>query len=243
MDSSSLRSAREGKIMSNRVQKRHRESGMTLVEIVITTATLLVLGLVTVTALIGSQNAFVQSQTMSLLQLRAQIAMDRIVALTSQAVTGDTEFSPLKPTSGVDSHGLRFRLISSIDGVSGTPVYDDTLKVYVYGPDSGTSPSAGLIVGRGPTLADIYTTGAGLDGLLGTADDRTTAIASGVPAVELLIPDTFAPQTGDMFRVNVTPAPTGRLLTFTLRLNAREADGDFVMTNDLVLTSTVALRE
>jgi type II secretory pathway pseudopilin PulG len=229
--------------MSSAHPKQHGASGMTLIEILITAGTLMVLMLATVTALIGSQNAFVQSQTLSVLQLRSQIALDRIVALASQAVTGDAEFSPLKPTTGVDSHGLRFRLIESIDGVSGVPVYNDALKVYVYGPDSGANPSAGLIIGRGPDLTDIYTTGAGADNLLGTVDDGTAAISGGVPAVELLIPSTFAPQTGDMFRVNVTPAPTGRLLTFTLRLNAREADGDFVLANDLVLTTTVALRE
>ncbi len=228
--------------MFNIIHKRG-ESGMTLVEIMITAGTLMVLMLATVTALIGSQNAFVQSQTMSLLQLRSQIAMDRIVALASQAVTGDAEFSTLKPNTGVDSHALRFRLIDSINPVSGIPVYDDALKVYIHGPDSGTNPCAGLIVGRGPSLPDIYTIGAGADGLLGTVDDSTAAISAGIPAVELLIPNTFAPQTGDMLQIDVTPAPTGRHLTFTLRLNAREADGDFVLANDLVVTTSVALRE
>lgn len=219
------------------------ESGMTLVELVILIGALLVLTLATMTALIGSQNAMVQNQTVSLLQLRSQIAMDRIVALTSQAITGDAEFSPLRPNTGVDCHALRFRLIDFIDGVSGAPVYNDALKVYVYGPDGGTNPCAGLIIGRGPTLTDIYTIGAGADGLLGTVDDGTAAISDNIPAVELLIPSTFAPRTGDMFQIDVTPAPTGRLLSFTLRLNAREADGDFVLANDLVLTTNVALRE
>lgn len=229
--------------MSNLFHKHSGDAGMTLIEVMITIGTLMVLTFATVTALIGSQNAFVQSQTLSVLQLRAQIAMDRVVALSSQAVTGDAEFSPLKPTSGVDSHALRFRLIDSINPVSGAPVYDDDLKVYIYGPDGGTNPSAGIIIGRGPSLTDIYTTGAGPDGLLGTVDDSTASISGGMPAVELLMPSTFAPQTGDMFQVDVTPAPTGRLLTFTLRLNAREADGDFVLANDVVLTSAVSLRE
>lgn len=229
--------------MSNLFHKDTGVAGMTLIEVMIMAATLMVLTFATVTALIGSQNAFVQSQTMSLLQLRAQIAMDRIVALSSQAVTGDAEFSPIKPTSGVDSHGLRFRLIDSINALSGAPVYDDDLKVYIYGPDAGTNPAAGIIIGRGPSLTDIHAIGAGADGLLGTVDDSTASISGGMPAVELLIPSTFAPQTGDMLQIDVTPAPTGRLLTFTLRLNARETDGDFVLANDLVLTSTVALRE
>ena len=64
-----------------------------------------------------------------------------------------------------------------------------------------------------------------------------------MPAVELLIPGRFAPQLGEMFQIDVTPAPTGRFLSFTLRVNAREATGGFVLVNDLVLTTNVALRE
>ena len=231
-------------MLDNRREPLQSEaSGLTLVQLMIVIGALMVLTLATVTALIGSQNVFVQNQTMSQLQLRAQNAMDRIVALTSQAVTGDGEFSTLKPNTGVDSHALRFRLIAAIDPVTATAIYDDDLKVYVYGPDSGTNPCAGLIIGRGPTLNDVYATGAGPDGLLGTQDDRTASISGGIPAVELLIPSTFAPQLGDMFQIDMTPAPVGRFISFTLRLNARDVDGNFVLANDVVLTTNVALRE
>lgn len=223
--------------------QRSESSGLTLVQLIIVIGALMVLTLATVTALVGSQNVFVQNQTMSRLQLRAQIAMDRIVALSSQAVTGDAEFSPLKPNTGVDSHALRFRLIDAIDPLTGTAIYDDDLKVYVYGPDDGDNPCAGLIIGRGPSLDAVHSIGAGADGLLGTGDDITASISDGIPAVELLIPSTFAPQIGEMLQIDMEPAPIGRFITFTLRLNARDANDNFVLANDVVLTTNVALRE
>ncbi len=229
--------------MINSTQKSDPESGLTLIEVTITAGTLTILMLSSLTAVLTSQDAVIQNQTISQLQARGQMAMDRIVELSSRAVTGDEQFSPLKPTTGVNSHGLRFREIDSIDGVSGEPVYNDDLRVYVYGPDNGTNPCDGLIIGHGPTLADIYTSGSGPDGRLGTVDDNAAPISGGVPAVELLIPDTFAPRTGEMFTVNVTPAPIGRFLTYTLRLNARGSDGDFVRWNDLVITTSVSLRQ
>lgn len=92
-------------------------------------------------------------------------------------------------------------------------------------------------------MTAVHSIGAGADGYLGTRDDdATTPATGGIPAVELLIPDTFAPETGDMLRIDVSPAPVGRLLAFTIRLNARGADGKFLLPNDFVLSGRVALR-
>ena len=69
-----------------------------------------------------------------------------MVELSGQAVTSDDEFSPLRPATGINSHCLRFRFIESIDSVTGIVTYDDVTRVYIYGPDAGSNPCAGLIV-------------------------------------------------------------------------------------------------
>lgn len=193
--------------------------------------------------LAGTQSTFLENRSIWVVQVRAQKALDRIVSVARQAVTEDADFSFLKPSTGVNSHGLQFRLLDFIDG-GGQPVYDDTLRVFIYGPDSGESPSKGLIIGRGPDLATIHATGGGPDGFLGTRDDNTTAaISGGVPAVELLVPSIYAPRTGEMFTINFDPGSDGRLITFTLRLNVKHRDRGFVIPDDLVLTERVALMQ
>jgi hypothetical protein len=197
-----------------------------------------------VMATVGTQDVFLENQVISQLNIYAQTALDRIVELSSQALTTDSQFSPLKPTTGVGSHCLRFRLVQSIDTTTGDVIYDDNAQVYLLGPDSGTHPCKGLVVGRGATLDVVYSTGKGPDNFLGTVDDDTvTALVSDIPAVELLVPETYSPRTGTMFTVDVSPAPVGRVLTLTLRLNARGKDGNYVLPNDLVLSERVALRQ
>lgn len=224
-------------------RSRERLAGFTLVEVM---ATLGVLGLLMtgiVSAVLGIQRSFVQNQVVSDLNLRAQRAMDRVAAMVSQAITADVEYGPLRPTTGVNSHLLRFRLIQSVDTTTGLAVYEDTLKVYVYGPDTGTEPCQGLVIGRGPDLATIHSSCSGPDGLLGTSDDDTSVTMSGTPMVTLLLTDRYAPETGDMFTINVDTSSSMRLVTLTLRLNARGSDGGFLLPADLVLTERVALRQ
>lgn len=217
---------------------------MTLIELAASSAILLVVMGSVLTAFLGTQEAFAETQIVSQVQNRAQTAMERIVELASQALTSDAQFTPLKSSTGVDSHCLRFRLIQGFDVPSGSVIYDDATQVYIYGPDSGTFPSAGLIIGRGSSLGAIFAAACGTDGFLGTTDDDTSVVlANGLPAVELLVPANYAPQTGEMFTVNVSPAPIGRLVTFTLRINGRKLDGTYVLENDLVLTERVALRQ
>lgn len=220
------------------------ESGLSLLELVVTVGILtLVVGSIA-TAMTGTQSVFLESQLISRLHMRARRAMDRIVSLSSQAMTTDSRFTPQKSNTGVNSHCLRFRLMQSIDPVTGDAVYDDLDRIFIYGPHGGGQPNRGIIIGRGRTLGQIYRRGRGPDGFLGTTDDNTRAtITPGFPAVELLIPATFAPSSGDMFRVNVTPAPIGRLLTFTLRINARGTDGNFILPTDFTLVQRVALRQ
>ena len=194
----------------------------------------------TVSAITGVQKSFLQNQILSQLTLRSQYAMERIVALAGQAVTIDPMFAPFKPNTGSDSHGLEFRLIQGVAG--GVPIYDDALRVFIYGADSGTEPNQGLIIGRGDTLANIHTLVAGADGVLGTFDDDTRAsLGGGIPACEALIPGNFAPQTGEMFTVNISGS--GRLLAFMIRVNARDSDGNFLLPNDLVFRERVSLRQ
>ena len=213
-------------------------AGFTLIEAAFTLAILSLLIVGVMSTVIGIQGSFVEGQVVSDLSLRAQNALDRLVALTSQAVTIDAEYSPLKPTTGVDSHCLRFRLVESIDAAAGTTNFSND-RVYIYGPDSGSNPSAGLVLGRGLTLSEVHANGSGSDGLLGTVDDSVyAATTDGNPVVEILIPNRYAPSNGEMFQIDVN----GRLIEFTIRVNARDLDGDFVFAQDLVLTERVALR-
>jgi prepilin-type N-terminal cleavage/methylation domain-containing protein len=218
--------------------------GLTLLEVSVTAAILGLLVTGVFSGMLNSQRAFLEDQTVSDLSIRAQNTMDRIVRLAGQALTTDDQFSPLKPNTGVQSHCLRFRVLQTVDPLTGDPVYDDAARVFLYGPDEGANPSSGVIVGRGPDLNQIHATGAGPDAVLGTVDDDTTTIlAGGVSAVEVLLSDTFSPRLGDMFTINVAPAPIGRLLTVTLRVNVRRSDGTFLLANDLVISERVALRE
>ncbi|MFN0058368.1 MAG: prepilin-type N-terminal cleavage/methylation domain-containing protein [Planctomycetota bacterium] len=220
---------------------RATHAGLTLLECVVTIALVsVVLGGV-VYAIQGSQFAYLENELASRVTLRAQNAMDRISQMAGQALSIDPQFSPLFPTTGINSHCLQFRIIESAAG--GTPVYDDDLRVFIWGPDAGPPVCSGLVIGRGPDQTQIFNAAAGGDAELGTSDDVTSAtLFGGVPAVEVLLTDEFAPRTGEMFTVTVSPAPVGRLLTFTLRLNARRSrGGDFVFNTDIVITERVAL--
>lgn len=229
--------------MGLRARTLQSRDGFTLTEAIATCAILTILLGSILVAMTGTQRAFVDNQILSHIQLRAQHAMSRVVALASQALTSDSFFSTLKPTTGVGAHCLRFRQVLYIDTTTGVVTYDNVAPVYIYGPDNTSSKSSGLIIGRGATLSAIHSAGAGSDAWLGTADDDTNALINGVPVVELLIPDAFTPQAGDMFSVDVSPAPIGRLVTFTIRLNARDQTGNFLLPNDLVLSESVALRQ
>ncbi len=215
---------------------------MTFVEVAASLAVLLILLGSVLAATLSTQSVFIEDQLVSQLHLRTEETLDRIVALTSQALTTDTQFSTLLPSTGVATHCLRFRLVQGIDTTTGAVLYDDAAQVYILGPDAGAFPCGGVIIGRGPDLSTISASGQGPDGVLGTTDDSVGVIvASNVPVVELLLPSTFAPQTGEMFTVDLTPAPIGRLVTFTLRVNARNPNGGFLLENDLVLTERVSL--
>ncbi len=223
------------------LERSRRQRGFSILEAALTLTMIVIFLSSILSTTVGLQNAFLQSQSVSDLNLRAQRALDRIVTLASQATTDDAQFGPLYPTGAPDDfYCLRFRLVTSIDPVTGEPVYDDNLVVYVLGDeDTGLTPCAGLIVGRGPDMATIYQNGRGSDNLLGTVDDEVNTLTNGVPVVELLVPPTFAPQTGDLFNVSVD----GRLVTFTLRMNARDGRGNFILPNDLVLSERLALRQ
>ena len=228
--------------LQGRPGKSLREHGMTLIEVTASLVVLLILLGSVMSATLSTQTVFVEDQIVSRLQLRTEEALNRIVGLTSQALTTDTQFSTLLPSTGVSAHCLRFRLVQGIDSTTGAVIYDDAAQVYILGPDGGAFPCSGVIIGRGPNLSTVSTVGGGTDGILGTTDDAVnTVVASNMPVVELLLPSTYAPQSGTMLTVNLTPAPVGRLVTFTLRVNAQNQNGSYVLANDLVLTESIAL--
>jgi hypothetical protein len=208
-----------------------------LVETAITLALLAIFIFGILATVTGLQSTFVDNEVIGELHRRAQRALERIVQLSSQALTDDEQFAALKPTTGVDSHCLRFSLVTSVDTVTAEPIYSSNI-VYIYGPDDGDYPCSGIIVGRGPGLDTVYTA-CGDDGRLGTSDDNTSTLVNGDPLVELLVPSEFAPSSGEMLQIDVAE----RMVTFTLRLNAHGTNGAFVLPNDLVLTERVALRQ
>ena len=226
------------------VEQRGRTVGLTFIEVLTTTAVFALLAVSVLLALFGMQGAVVRSEIVSEIRARAQRAMDRVTELASQASRADAAYTPLQPTTGSGSHGLRFRLVSSVDGATGTAVFDDTARVYIFGPDDGNLPCRGLIVGRGPTLDDIHALGSGPDGVLGTLDDVTSeSFVPGIPLLELLVPETFTPRADEMFTVDMEPDSGGGTLRLTLRLNARGRDGQFLFEEDLVLSERVTLRQ
>lgn len=216
------------------------ERGLTLLEmmIVLGVATLLVTGVLS--TINGLQNSFVENQVISRMTLRSQHALDRITSVLGQAVTTDSQLSPLDPTTGVASSGIRFRFL--VDFTAGSPVYEDNLRVFVLGPSEGAAPCAGIILGRGPSPEQIHAAGAGADGLLGTLDDDTSvSLGVDIPAVELLLPSTYAPREGRMLTIDMTPGT--RLITITMRINSVRPNGTFVLADDLVLTERIALKQ
>jgi type II secretory pathway pseudopilin PulG len=222
-------------------RSRGTRAGATLIELIVVVVLVVILILGASATALAMEKSFSDEQVLSVLQLRCQNAMERIVEMASQAVTKDDMFLADVQAGTTAFSLLTFRLIDYI--YNGSPVYDDTLKVFIYGDAGGTYPCKGLIIGRGPDLASVYTSGKGNDGALGTIDDNlTVSFGQGLPAVELLISDKYAPRTGRMFVVE-PDLGNGLLLKFTLRLNVLGEDGQFVLANDVVLTQTVALRQ
>lgn len=246
---------------------------MTLVELATSVGVLTVLMASVLLGLTSTQDVFLENQALSRLQIMAQVAMDRIVTLTSQTLTDDPEFAVLDPipaeTKGnikaadetawntlnkVLSHkpvnaGLphmisnivRFQSVQSFDTSTGTVIFSPE-QVYVGGQRTDAYPSRGIYIGFGTSLAQIHSNCAGPDGFLGTLDDVTNPFGNASPRIELLVPSAFAPTSGDMLMIDTTTSASGRLLTVTLRLNARAANGSPLLSQDLVLSERVALR-
>lgn len=214
-------------------------SGTTLVEL------MLVVGLVSVfmfgvcSTVFSLQKSLEEEQVVNELFFRGKQAIERIVVEASKALTTDSTFTALYPASDGTFSLLGFRLIDYF--VGGLPVYDDELKVFVYGDNPTPYPCGGVIIGRGPDLATVANLGSGHDGVLGTMDDDCRAsYRDGIPAVELLVPARYAPRSGKMLTIE-TDLAAGPLLTFTLRMNAVGQNGSFVVADDLVFIQKVAL--
>lgn len=227
----------QGRLAANaRIQR-----GFTLVELSISAGLLvLLLGSITSSFWVVSA-AFDEEVSEADLVFRARSGMDQLVRIASNTVTSDAAYELLPAGGGPDRWGLRHRELLEVK--NGIPDYEDFLVVHLIGPNTGAAPCEGVVVGLGPDLAAIHGAGAGPDGLLGTVDDDVTAeFVAGTPVVRLLIPSTFAPQSGEMLSITDTTSASGRLLTITLRTNLLRPDGTFLRTQDLVLTERVALR-
>lgn len=214
-----------------------RQSGLTLIELTVTIGLIGTLFAGTLAAVTGVQRAFSHSERVSLLRVRSEQALDRMVSTISQALTSDTEFAGVAPGAGSSFHGLRFRVIESFN--LATPVYDDLAVIFVHGPDAGTNPCAGVVIGRGQSYAAVHGAAAGADNTLGTADDVTSGVVNGQPVLEVLLGSEFAPAAGDMLAIEVN----GRRVRVTLRVNIRDSSGAFVLTNDSVLEEWISLRQ
>lgn len=209
-----------------------------MIELAFATVLLGVLGAGMMQAVFGLHNAFADHQVVAQLSVRAERALDQVTTMAQQAMTTDAEFALLDPV-GTGFTTMRFRVVDSLTG--GNVNYNDDMKVFLMGPDDAGAVCTGLIVGRDSSAAELATSAAGTDGWLGTSDD-VTSTTDGVRNLEFLLPDTMQPQVGQMFLVESTAA-SPRLLTFTLRVNSRNADGGFVLAQDLVLQRRIALRQ
>ncbi len=218
-----------------------RSRGFTLIEVVVAVGLLgLIAGGIT-TSFYTIQSAVDDEFTEADLLFRSRSAIDRLTRLCSTAVTTDARFALRDPTTGTDPWCLEFRELNSV--TAGVANYDDKLVYHLFGPDGGATPCSGIVIGRGPDMTSIYDAAQGADGWLGTEDDNVTAaFVAGNPAVELLLPSVYAPQTGRMLTFVVDPASAGRMITITLRCNFRRTDGTYLRAADLVLSERVSLR-
>jgi hypothetical protein len=196
-----------------------------------------------------------ESALISQARERAQNAMERIVSVTSGAVTTDDSLTTFGITSKEsESAGLRFRSIQTVDAAEETIEYSPN-NTYIYGPDESVSKNKGLVIVRGSTLSEAESLVAGPGGYFGTTDDRVEylescyspeaklAIINPESAVEVLIPDRFQPRSGRMFSVATDSVSGGRLITYTIRVNIEGPDQSPLLAKDIVVTQRIALRQ
>lgn len=220
------------------MSSQSRCSGYTMIELAFATILLGVLGAGMMQAVGGLHTAFADHQVVAQLSVRAERALDQTTTMAQQAMTTDSELELLDPI-GASFTTMKFRVVDSLTG--GAVNYNDTMKVFLMGPDPTTSVTNGLIIGRGDSISALSSAAAGSDGWLGTNDD-VTATVDGVRNLEFLLPTSMKPRVGSMF--TITPDATSpRLFLITLRVNSVDGQGNFVLAQDLVLQRRVALRQ
>jgi prepilin-type N-terminal cleavage/methylation domain-containing protein len=250
-----------------------RPRGLTLIEVLIATAVMSVLVLGVFSFQVISFTTYTEQQLSASVQGRARVAIDQIVtdlrkALTTGVVNSGGETSEFQTlydndslvtlpdaTGDTNSRGLFFREV--VGATSSGPVFG--AAIVVVGPHTGTLgtadvlPCAGIVRLRqfGLDMADPDTsfaalTSQGSDGVFGTFDDLTSATNFGEPEVRLLVPSVYAPQTGDMLRIDqaADPFTSGRTIRITMRLNYRpNTRADYQLVHDIVVQEDVALRQ
>lgn len=245
-----------------RPRSRPRSDGFTLIELIFASALLFLLVGGVASSFWTTQFAVQEQQTRSQLQRRARLAMDRLVEVVGRARTTDPVYGPADPVDqtitytektifanaqGMVTERVTADLTRSLslrevrEVVDAAPVLEDVARIHVLS-EGGPVPCLGVVIGRGPDPESVWEFGAGPDGLLGTSDDRTDLeYVPGIPIVENVLAPEFAPERGEMLTILIDQRSNGRLLTITLRANARNRDGSLLSPDDLVLTERVAL--
>lgn len=224
--------------------RRRRQAGLTLTEVVVSSAVLMVLCFGMLTFEVGAQGAFSDQQVLANIHEKVRLALTRMAQDTGKALTvTGSELSTLWPATGSDARGLQFREVIGADTAG--PLFGPT--IVFAGPHTGTPTGAdcsGIVRLRESNLhtsLSTITALAGSDSLFGTFDDLTSSVGSdGQRVVEVLIPSTLAPSstTEPMLRVDLS----GRVVTFTVRVNYRRSNGTYLLPDDLVIDERVALR-
>lgn len=235
------------------MRTRSSRGGLTLVEVVVSTAVLGILSLGVLSFEVGAQRVYSDQQLLAVMRDQARTAVDRLVRDVNRTFTATvagqdsggaaatSELTTLWPDTGTDARGLLFREVSG--GNSSGPIYGNTI-VWA-GPHTGTPSGAaasGVVrlrrAGLTPTSFGALGSVAGPDGVLGSYDDATSEVeGDGGRVVEVLVHAAFAPSSGAMLRVDLS----GRVVTIALRLNYRRPDGTWLLPTDLTIDARAPL--
>lgn len=250
------------------MRERMRDSrGLTLIEVIVAVAIFAVFSVSLMTVEISSNDTFVTSTRLADLRIRARRAVERLNDVTRSAVTknltgnvtqlliGDP--ATLGP-SGTAQQRLQFRDVVDTNADL-IPTPDEGRNYFVLGPiasgDVDGATCAGIVLLRSSTAGGSITecfVARGVDGTFGTQDDLTSALGvDNKPLCELLVPSVYAPRTAPMLAITLS----GRLVTYTMRLNVRKGNAKnasqadstqtsaYELANDLVITTRVALNQ
>lgn len=246
---------------------RIRARGLTLIEVIVAVSIFAAFAVAMLMVEASSNEAVVTTTRLADLRLRARRAMERLTAVTGQAMTNTLSSSSpqlligdpsaLGPT-GTTQQRLQFREVADTNS-DGIPTVDEGRNIFILGPVSSGDPDnevcQGVVILRSSTAGGSITecdVAKGADGVFGSVDDATSAMGvDRKPLCELLVPNIYAPRVGPMLTISLA----GRVVTYTLRMNLRkrvvrsaeQTDATqaaaYELATDLVLTARVALNQ